>query len=157
MRCRTPLPHSLKPLNAQIRGTPFKPRHAQRQAKAMHQPWQVTRKQLVLQGLGRSRYQNALTAEQCRHQIGVGLANARTRLDHQHIALFNGLRHSQRHAGLARARQKSGFSQGQRPARRKHLRDCIQQLSQTVYLHTNKVSATSHKIADIHFKQPSGR
>ena len=110
----------------------------------MHQPWQVTRKQLVLQGLGRSRYQNALTAEQCRHQISVGLANARTRLDHQHIALFNGLRHSQRHAGLARARQKSGFSQGQRPVRREHLCDRIQQLSQNRFTFIQAKSVQPH-------------
>ncbi|MPN27519.1 hypothetical protein SDC9_174953 [bioreactor metagenome] len=55
---------------------------------------------LVLKRLGCRGNQHAPAAQQRRDQIGKGLADARTRLDHQAATVLDRLRHSSGHAPL---------------------------------------------------------
>ena len=110
----------------------------------MNQARKITGKQLVLQRLGGRGHQHALTAEQGRHQISVGLANTRAGLHHQHPALLYGLSHRQRHAGLAWARRECGLSQRERTLLCKHLRDRLLQMSQNRFTFQQAKSAQAH-------------
>jgi hypothetical protein len=80
-------------LQAQIVGAPLEQRHRGRATQCCGQSWQVTMKQLVLQGPGSGGDDDAPARQQCRHQIREGLADAGTRLGHQPATLFKATGH----------------------------------------------------------------
>ena len=95
-------PGELEAVLTEVAGPPLEHRGLQRQGQRLHQTWQVTAKQLVLQGLGGSRQQHPVPTEQRWHQVGKGLADARAGFNHQHAALLQGTGDGLRHVQLAR-------------------------------------------------------
>ena len=95
----------LQSVQAEVTPSPLQQRGAQRQGEGVEQPRQVAHEELVLQALGRGADQGAAAAQQRRHQVREGLADAGPRLDDQRIAPGDRLRDGQRHALLRLARR----------------------------------------------------
>ena len=115
----------LQPVQAQIAAPPFQQGQSQRQAKQIGQIGQIPCEQLILQGLGCRGHQRTLTSQQCRHQIGEGLANARARLDYQCIVFHDGACDRQRHVPLPATLAIMRVMLGQWPARRKKVQHLL--------------------------------
>jgi hypothetical protein len=91
------LPH---PVQAEIARTPLQQRDADRHLKSGTQARQVAQEELVLQVLGRGADESTGAAQQHRHQIGVGLADAGSSFDDQSGARLDRFGDGSRHAQL---------------------------------------------------------
>ena len=123
------LARQFQPVQAEIAAAPLEQCLAQRQAEQAGQIRQITRVELVLQVLGRGRYQYAVTAEQCRNQVGKGLADPGTRFHHQCLAACNRISHGTGHLQLAVTLAIGRIVACQRPIGRQHMGNLLSQLA----------------------------
>ncbi len=98
----------LQPVQAEVTPSPLQQRGAQRQREGVQQPRQVAHEELILQALRRGADRRAAAAEQRRHQVREGLADAGAGLDDQRVAPGDRLRDGQRHALLRRSGRIAG-------------------------------------------------
>jgi len=87
-------------MQAQVARAALQERHRHRQVQRRPQTRQVAHEELVLQGLGGGAEQRAGAAQQRRHEIGVGLADAGAGLDDERAALLDRRRDRERHLAL---------------------------------------------------------
>src|SRR5437879_3894340 len=112
-------------MQAQVVGAPLHIRRGERDAERVAERWYVLEVDLFLEGLGAGRYQDALTAEDRRHEVREGLAGASPRFGEQHASVLEDVCHPLGHLELSGTRFEVGERPGKRALARKSLRDLL--------------------------------
>ena len=106
-------------IRAHIVGAPLEQRNRRAHLQGGAHGRQVTIEQLILQGFGAGGNNHLAARQQCRREIGKGLAGAGARLGHQRAVGLYRRRNVLRHFQLLRARTIAGNGRGKRPGRGK--------------------------------------
>jgi hypothetical protein len=117
----------VEPMQAQVIGAPLHAGRAEWNTQRVAEGRNVLEEDLFLQGFRAGGHQDALPAENRRHQIRQRLARAGPGFGKQHAARLEDARDGGRHFRLAGARLEVRYAASERAVRRKHLRDEIGQ------------------------------